>query len=236
MAKRFTDTELYDKEWFQLLSPEIKCLWEFIRCKCDCAGIWKPNKRLAEFSIGSKIDWETALKKLSEQIEVIQEGRWWIKEFCRFQYGTLSENCKPHIPVIFTLNRYGLYDRVVKGLAKGMDNQQDKEKEKDISSSNPLNKETLKTLKTKYLDYIYLTKDEYDKMVKKFGEPQTKQMIDNANNYAHKIGIKKFNKRYDSHYHVMLSWDRRDKSDGTNKNKLRHGLAADDDEIQKYSR
>ena len=33
MAKRFTDTELWDKEWFMKLSPKLKCLVKLVRDK-----------------------------------------------------------------------------------------------------------------------------------------------------------------------------------------------------------
>jgi hypothetical protein len=51
MAKRLTDSELWDKEWFMELTPELKCLVKYVRDKCSMAGIWNPNWSLANTHI-----------------------------------------------------------------------------------------------------------------------------------------------------------------------------------------
>ena len=40
MPKRFTDTDIWEKEWFMSLKPTEKCLVKYVRDKCDLAGIW----------------------------------------------------------------------------------------------------------------------------------------------------------------------------------------------------
>jgi len=74
-------------------------------------------------------------------------------------------------------------------------------KEKD-TEENKENKE-----KKLYGDFVFFTDDEYKKLVDKFGETGVTKRIENLNNYAHKIGARKFKAKYSSHYHVLLSWE-----------------------------
>ena len=55
MAKRFVDTELWQKEWFQDLSLKEKILVKYIFENCDCAGVWNGNFKLASFIIGDSV-------------------------------------------------------------------------------------------------------------------------------------------------------------------------------------
>jgi len=60
--------------------------------------------------------------------------------------------------------------------------------------------------KIKYLDFVYLTKEEYNKLVRKYGEDNAGDLIHRLNNY---IGSKGKDK-YASHYYALLNWARRD--------------------------
>lgn len=55
--------------------------------------------------------------------------------------------------------------------------------------------------KIKYLDNVYLTNEEYKKLIDKLGEQLTNTYIEKLNNY---IGSK--GKKYKSHYFTILSW------------------------------
>lgn len=89
MAKRFSETKIWDDVWFQELPIVWKCLWWYLFSKCDEAGIWKVNKKLAEFQIGRKIQWDKAFQYLNKDKERIKfyNGFWVIVEFVSFQYG-----------------------------------------------------------------------------------------------------------------------------------------------------
>ena len=60
--------------------------------------------------------------------------------------------------------------------------------------------------KERYLDYVFLSKDEYQKLTNKYPRSIIKNKIEDLNNY---IGSK--GKRYKNHYHTILAWLRRDK-------------------------
>ena len=98
MAKRFTDTDLWDKEWFMNLPPKLKCLVKYVRDKCDIAGFWSPNWRLASMHIGEDVT-ETDLLSIDygQQFEKTPDGKISCIGFINFQYGeTLSEKSPVH--------------------------------------------------------------------------------------------------------------------------------------------
>jgi hypothetical protein len=57
-----------------------------------------------------------------------------------------------------------------------------------------------------FLEFVYLTDDEYGKLLDKFGEQGVKDRIEKLNNYIGSKGTK-----YKSHYHTILTWANRDK-------------------------
>lgn len=143
MSKRFCDTELWQKEWFQDLSLLEKITVKYIFENCDCAGVWNANFKLASFIIGEKID-KTIIDTINSkklQFEFLDNGNIFIIDFIKFQYGTLSENCKPHKPIIEKLKNYGLYERVSKGYRKGINTLEEKEKEKEKEQEKDKEKE-----------------------------------------------------------------------------------------------
>ena len=151
MAKRFCDSELWQKEWFQNLSLINKVFLKYIFENCDCAGVWNINYRLASFIIGAPVT-EKNLNEINAAnnlFEKFDDDKIFIIDFIKFQYGNLSENCKPHKSIIEKLKKYGLYERVSKGYPKGMDTlpntleekdtYKEKEKEQDTKKGNSIN-------------------------------------------------------------------------------------------------
>lgn len=134
MAKRFIDTELWDKEKFNQASLKLKTLTLFIFCKCDCIGIFKMSPTIINAYIGTKITTKDILS-IPMDIVPLEDGSFWLPKFCDFQYGELSENCKPHKKYIKMLSEKGLPTCLSKGYskgyAKGMDTLQEKEEEKE---------------------------------------------------------------------------------------------------------
>ena len=113
MGKRFVDTECWNDPWFQELSLVHKCFWRYICDNCDCAGVWKVNKRLAEFQIGAPVfNWDELLAAMGNRIMVLSPEKWLVVKFIKFQYGTLSRKCKPHDRVFAALEEHGIVDLV----------------------------------------------------------------------------------------------------------------------------
>ena len=61
--------------------------------------------------------------------------------------------------------------------------------------------------KKRHLEFVFLTDEEYKKLVNKFGQREADEKIESLNNY---IGSK--GKKYKSHYHTIMTWSRNDKS------------------------
>ena len=141
MPKRFADTELWTKPWYRKLSPTEKCAFNYIAARCDNVGVWYPDFELANFIIGQEVDWDTLVKNCNGNIEILKNDKWFLSDFCDFQYGELSETCKPHQSYIKLLKKHELYERVPKGYRKGIDTHKDKEKEKDKELEKEKDKE-----------------------------------------------------------------------------------------------
>ena len=195
MPKRFTDSEKWKDVWFQDLSVKHKLFWFYIIDNCTPAGIWKVNIKLVSFQIGDKFNKDELLNDFKDRIIVLENDKWFIPKFIDFQYGHLSESCKPHIPVINELKKY----RVLKGYLNPLDKVKVKEQEKDKDKEKE---------KERYGEYVLLTFEEYHKLVEKFGEKNTDIYINKLDNY---IGSK--GKKYKSHYHIILSWSHKDEQD-----------------------
>lgn len=102
--KRFTATEKWEKPWFQDLPPHIKCLWQYMCDKCDCAGVWEMNWKAASLFIGKAVG-ANDLEYFKNKVGVFG-GKLVIGSFVEFQYGKLSEDCRAHIPIFRTLAKH----------------------------------------------------------------------------------------------------------------------------------
>ena len=191
MSKRFTDIDIWDKPWFMALTPEERNFWFYLTNRCDNVGVWTPNYISATLYIGGEIDWQGFINKVNGNIEILKNGKWWLIDFCRFQYNKLNENCKPHKSYLALLERHGLLERV-----KGIHTVQEKEKDKD----KELEKEKEKD-KRKYADGVYLSESEYGKLVDKYGQVQTRRLIEKLSNAKGAKGYK-----YKCDYKAILTW------------------------------
>lgn len=124
MAKRFTDTGKWGKEWFRLLSPKMKCAWIFLCDNCDHAGIWDISLPTLRHFVGEEI----TIEEISSEFEVeIIDNKILVLDFVKFQYGDLNPTNRVHQSVILKLDEL----RKNKGLTSPMQGAKDKDKEKD---------------------------------------------------------------------------------------------------------
>lgn len=130
MKKRFTDTDKWQKRWFGDLNPKHKLLWLYCCDVCSAAGIVDFNPRFFSFTLGFSVTQDTLNKALGDKIVWLEKyNKFFIPSFVDFQYGQLSDVCKPHKPIIEELKKWGLIEfengkgivRVSKGLCKGID-------------------------------------------------------------------------------------------------------------------
>lgn len=120
MSKRFTDTSIWQKEWFMTLSLKRKMLVKFIFDNCDCAGIYEPNFTLVSFYIGEPVTADD-LKGI-KQLRLLKNGNYYIEDFIQFQYGVAPEELKP---------TFSIHKGVIKSLEKNGVNLKEEEKKEE---------------------------------------------------------------------------------------------------------
>ena len=164
MAKRFTDTEMWDKEWYMNLSLTEKLLTRLVRDKCDVAGIYTPNMALLSTYLGVKVTIDDILNiDGGNQFIKLQNGKIYCAGFIEFQYGNnLNPKSKIHAKVLTILETNNIEDfahiednyvkysndyymescRVCNTLQdKDKDKEEDKEKDKDKDKEEDKEKE-----------------------------------------------------------------------------------------------
>ena len=107
MSKRFTETTKWENLWFRTLTPKNKCLWSYLADRCDQAGVIEADYAAMSFHIGATIT-ARDVAALGENVRTLPNGKLWLPKFVRFQYGSLSHDCKPHSPVFAALENHGL--------------------------------------------------------------------------------------------------------------------------------
>ncbi|GAF72195.1 unnamed protein product, partial [marine sediment metagenome] len=86
MSKRYFDTEIWKKRWFRELTPIEKTAWSYITAQCDNVGVWDADFEAAEFMIGEQIDWQGLIERTNGNIEILDNGKWFLIDYCFFQH------------------------------------------------------------------------------------------------------------------------------------------------------
>ena len=133
MSKRFLDTSIWERQWFMDLEANEKLAMVYLFSRCDAVGVWCPNYKLANFHLGIEIDWPALIEKCNGNVEIQKSGKWWLPDFCDFQYGELTTACPPHRKYISLLRKFGLLERVMKGYTKGSHTLQEEEEEEEVN-------------------------------------------------------------------------------------------------------
>lgn len=219
MAKRFTDNAIWGKPWFMAMSAQEKAFWFFIKDICDAVGVWEPNFQLAKTYLGFSIDWEKFREKCNGNIITLESGKWWLVDFCDFQYGDLDENskCKPIISYIKLLKHHGIWElykdilengeevaiEYAKGIHTLKEKEQDKEKEKvkekEQDGQVKKTKDPKKTFGTSGL--VSLTEKEYNDLLQKHGQILLDKFIEKLDAYKLASGT-----TYKSDAGAIRSW------------------------------
>lgn len=127
MAKRFTDTDKWNKPWFRKLAPRWKLAWFYICDNCDHAGVWPADFELMSFRVGEKIKEEDFVRELGSKLDRLKDGKFFIRPFVDFQYGSLNPQNNAHKGVLRVLEKLA----PTQGLGGTLKGAQEKEEEKE---------------------------------------------------------------------------------------------------------
>jgi hypothetical protein len=137
--KRFTDADKWEDGWFCEQPCPIKLFWIYLCDRCDHAGVWEINWKLARFHLGD-IDQPAIEKALADRVTVIAGGRrWFVRGFIKFQYPTgLSLTSPAHKRIRSTMQSHGINpDTLVCTLqSRVAHTPEDKDEDKDKDSSS----------------------------------------------------------------------------------------------------
>lgn len=139
MAKRFTDTDKWKKQFIRSLKAPYKLLWFYILDDCDHAGIWDVDMDIASLKIGVNVTIDGAVAAFGEHIVIIDSEKWFIPDFTEFQYGKLNHENRVHKSVIERLKKFNLstspllapYKPLISPMEGCKDTYTDKDKDKD---------------------------------------------------------------------------------------------------------
>jgi len=125
MSKRFTDTAIWEDDWFYELSPEYKLFWFYVKDTCDHAGIWKPKIKYFKSIADVEINLDKALEyfnKDKQRVRVLSAGYWLVEDFFYFQYSyknkTINLNNRVHKSVYDLYMKHLIALSTINGLEK----------------------------------------------------------------------------------------------------------------------
>jgi hypothetical protein len=135
MAKRFSETEIWNEDWFLDMPNEYKLFWFYMLAKCDHAGMFKVNLRSFRGLVEGNLTSAEALGHFNngkERIRILSENLWYIEDFIVYQYGTtLNLNNRLHESIANVLAKQDLKLTSIRGLKDLKDRVKDKDKDKD---------------------------------------------------------------------------------------------------------
>lgn len=130
MAKRFTDTTIWERAWFRELTPRMKCAWRFLLDRCDHAGIWQIDIALMSFHIGEPVSLQDLVSSFGDRVQLLDD-KVFVPGFVEFQYGELNPANRAHASAIAILKKQGVYKPLASPLLGPKDKDKDKEQDKD---------------------------------------------------------------------------------------------------------
>jgi hypothetical protein len=143
MAKRYTDSEKWQDNWFTDLTNDQKVIWIYLLDHCDNAGIWKMNMKNLNYFCSTNISVEDFIFTFQKRLTRINEELFFINKFCLFQYGPdfLNNKSKPVLSALDKLTQLKIVEKVNNIYTLSIplpnpyqgtkDKEQDKEQDKD---------------------------------------------------------------------------------------------------------
>lgn len=115
MSKRFIDTELWRKSWFEKLKPEIKSVWVYLITNCSHAGLLDHNMGLMSYSIGMPVTEALLREHFGERLTFF-EDKIYVHGYIEYQQGCSIDGLNPsnnaHKNIINQLTKHNLVQKI----------------------------------------------------------------------------------------------------------------------------
>ncbi len=126
MKKIYSDSEIWNKEWYLKYSLKLRMLLKYIFDNAHTSGVFEPNYIMLSFYMQETVtkddildlqriyqEYECKKNPDASLIEELPDGKFWVVGMAYFQCGVLSQNTPAHKKTIEILLNYGLLERVV---------------------------------------------------------------------------------------------------------------------------
>jgi hypothetical protein len=134
MAKRFSDTKIWDEDWFLDMPNEYKLFWFYMLAQCDHAGLFKVNVRSFSGLLGVSVTPSKVIEYFNtgkDRVRIVNQSLWLIEDFFAFQYGqTFNPNNKMHDSIEMLYLKANIKITSIRGLKDLKDRVKDKDKDK----------------------------------------------------------------------------------------------------------
>lgn len=130
MAKRFIDSNLFQKDWFLELESKYQILYIYIFTHCDVAGVFDPNLKTISKLFNQEYIEDEILNNLKDQLIKVQD-KWLLHKFIKHQYGSVISP-KMIKPIENALRKIGLKIKDIDTVSIGYQYSIDTPKEKEI--------------------------------------------------------------------------------------------------------
>jgi len=210
---RYLKPEFFEDEHLAELPYWVRLLFAGMWNIADKAGRLedRPKKiKIKVFPYDDKIDIENGLNLLAKKKQDSERPfiiRYSVNDEKYIQIISWDKHQKPH----HTEKESEIPEApIIKGTVNGKENGDGKCSQSKCEVKEPINNgEITVNKKIKHLDFVLLTKKEYLALQERFGSGLETRLLA-LNDY---IGSK--GKKYASHYHTILNWERMEKSKGS---------------------
>lgn len=165
MAKRLTDSNKWNDNWFNELPADVKLIWLYILDTCDHAGVYKVSFKSIRFYTGTERTETEIIEYLKDRIYIAEGNKWFIPKFITFQYKNfftsntpaiksarellISHNIiKPNDNVLPMVNKQLSNDSVtlIEPLSNPLVRTKDMDMDKDMDKDMNMNKDKVKII------------------------------------------------------------------------------------------
>lgn len=179
---------------------------------------WWDNheKKFIDIKRGSFItSVEQIRKKINDRLVTPKKIRLILSTLKKMKFLAIKTTNKYTLVTILKYNLYqngSNYEGKQKGKVRASKGQGKGKVRATNNNGNKVNNDNNEKEKKKYMDVVLLTKEEYKKLIDKFGEDIAKDKIEELSLYIKSRGKEK---KYKDHYATILSWDRKNKQANT---------------------